>query len=361
MKNRKVIAIWLLIGCGIIASMMSIGAATRLTGSGLSIVKWDLVVGVVPPLNNQEWMKSFNEYKQSPQYKDVNKGMSLSSYKSIFWWEYFHRLLGRFIGLFFIGQLFYFYFKNMIKNPMVKKYIYILIGLGIVGSWGWFMVKSGLINVPRVSPYRLAIHLLLAFSLYTYVFWTAIDLILPFKKDNIRERYQNKFRTYSLIILGLLGVQILFGGLMSGLRASLYYPSFPLMNGHFIPDNMLVLSPFWVNFFENQNLVNFIHRTLPYIIGILIILFWWRGRSVFTSKRLIIANNLLVLALLLQITLGAFTVIHSLGNIPVGLGVAHQGGAVILLTVMLFMSNQLHDTKEIKDLVREVNINNIPV
>jgi len=356
MKNRKIIGIWLLIGCGIIATMMSIGAATRLTGSGLSIVKWDLVIGTVPPLTHQEWMKSFNEYKQSPQYKDVNKGMSLGAYKSIFWWEYFHRLLGRLIGIFFIGQLLYFYMKGMITRPIIKKYIYIITGLGIVGAWGWFMVKSGLINVPRVSPYRLAIHLLLAFSLYTFVLWTALNLILPHKEDNVPKEKREYFRKYSLVILTLLGIQILFGGLMSGLRASLFYPSFPLMNGHIIPDNMFALSPFWVNFFENQNFVNFVHRTLPYVIGILIIVFWWKGRKTFTSKRMIVAGNLLVIALFLQITLGALTVLNSIGNIPTGLGVMHQEGAVLLLTTMLFISNQLHASVRDEDVKIESKI-----
>lgn len=348
MENRKIVGIWLLIGCGIITIMMALGSATRLTGSGLSIVKWDLVSGIVPPLNHNEWVTLFNQYKHSPQYRDVNKGMSLSSYKSIFWWEYFHRLLGRFIGFFFIGQLLYFYFKGMIKKPMIKRYIYILIGLGIVGSWGWFMVKSGLINVPRVSPYRLAIHLFLAFSFYTFVFWTAMNMLLPNKNDNIPDNQRDYFRKFSLILLILLGVQILYGGFMSGLRAAIYYPSFPLFNGRLIPANLFTLTPFWRNFIENQNFVNLVHRILPLIIGLLIIAFWWKGRKVFRSKRMNVANNLLVFALLLQITLGALTVVNSnKGFIPVDFGVLHQQGAVLLLTIMLFISHQLHKTKNI--------------
>jgi len=341
MEDKKNIGTWLLIGCGIIAVMMSIGAATRLTGSGLSIVKWNLVVGTVPPLNHKAWMKSFDAYKKSPQYKDVNKGMTLKAYQSIFWWEYFHRLLGRLIGFFFIGQLIYFYMKGMITKSIIKRYIYILVGLGIVGGWGWFMVKSGLNTVPRVRPYRLAIHLSLAFSLYTYILWQGLNLVTSSKSDNVKESQQNSIRKLSVVILSLLGIQIFFGGLMSGLRASLYYPSFPLMNGHFIPNNMFALSPFWINFFENQNFVNFVHRTLPYIIGILIIIFWWRGRKAFTSKRMSIARNLLIIALFLQITLGALTVLHSKGSIPTVLGVMHQEGAVLLFTTMLFLYNQL--------------------
>lgn len=347
MKSDRFIAKWLLAGCVLIMAMVSIGAITRLTGSGLSIVEWNVVTGTVPPLNRAEWNKSFKEYKQSPQYKDVNSGMDLASFKSIFWWEYFHRLLGRFIGIFFIFQFVYFYYRKQLSRDMVKKYITIILGVGVVGAWGWFMVKSGLINVPRVSPYRLAIHLSLALTLLSFILWTALDLLYPQKSSDMKFESRITMKRLSTGVLVLLAFQIFFGGLMSGLRGAVTFHSFPLMDGRIIPLNMFFMKPFVVNFFENSNLVNFIHRTMPYVITILIFILWWKGHNDLKSTHLKIVINLLPLMVLVQITFGAVTVLNSYGTVPVFWGTIHQAGAEILLILVLIMTNQLQKQKNV--------------
>ncbi|HKI47030.1 MAG TPA: COX15/CtaA family protein [Balneolales bacterium] len=336
MTQKKKIAVWLWIGCGMIAIMVNIGAITRLTGSGLSIVHWDVVTGVIPPLTHHQWERAFRAYQQSPQYKLVNEGMTLSGFKAIFWWEFIHRLLGRTIGMYFIFQLIFFYWKGWLNKTLIRKYVAIILWVGVVGAWGWYMVKSGLINQPWVSPYRLTVHLILALSLFSYIFWNALTL---WRTDDpsVENTIPVFLKRIMSALLILFGVQIIYGGLMSGLHGALFFPTFPLMHGRLIPGDLFIISPFWRNFFENGNLVNAIHRTLPWFIAILIFVFAIKGLKSFSSKSIRTATGLLVAAVVLQITLGALTVINSTVHIPVFFAAAHQFGALIMLTLLLFI------------------------
>ncbi len=337
MSHEKKIAVWLWIGCVLIAIMVNIGAITRLTGSGLSIVHWDVVTGVVPPLTHHQWEQAFKAYQQSPQYELMNEGMTLAGFQSIFWWEFTHRLLGRTIGMFFIFQLIFFYWKGWLNRSLIKKYVIIILWVGVVGAWGWYMVKSGLINQPWVSPYRLTVHLILALSLFSYTFWNAMTL---WHSDSLPTNHNvpQNLKGLTLTILILFGIQIIYGGLMSGLHGALFFPTFPLMHGRLIPGDLFIISPFWKNFFENGNMVNAIHRTLPCIISILIVIYAKKGLHASRDKTFRFVIWLLIASVILQITLGALTVINSSVHIPVFFAAAHQFGALIMLTLLLIIS-----------------------
>jgi len=336
MSHEKKIAVWLFLGCALIAIMVNIGAITRLTGSGLSIVHWDVVAGAIPPLTHQQWEQAFKAYQQSPQYELLNKGMTLSGFQSIFWWEFIHRLLGRTIGMFFIFQLLFFYWKGWLSRSLIKRYVIIILWVGVVGAWGWYMVKSGLINQPWVSPYRLTVHLILALSLFSYIFWNALTLWHSDRSPELGEAPQN-LKRLTLIILVLFVIQIIYGGLMSGLHGALFFPTFPLMHGRLIPNDLFILSPFWKNFFENGNLVNAIHRTLPWILSVLVVILAVSGLRKFKDRKLRLSIWLLIDSPILQNTLGALTVINSTVHIPVFFAAAHQFGALIMLTLLLFI------------------------
>jgi len=334
---QKPIAIWLLACCFLVFAMVVVGGVTRLTESGLSIVEWQPIVGTMPPLGQKDWDELFEKYHQTPQYKKVNLGMSLDEFKGIFWWEYFHRLLGRVIGLAFFIPFLYFVVKRAIDRPLGLKLTGIFLLGGLQGAMGWYMVKSGLVDNPHVSQYRLTAHLGLAFLIYATMFWVALELLSPTVPwhGNIRLR---ALRRFSVAITSLIFIMILSGGFVAGIRAGFAYNTFPLMNGHFIPPEIFMLEPWYRNFFDNMATVQFDHRMIAWTLAILIPVFWYRSRSLPLSGSARFACSLLLIMLAIQIGLGISTLLLV---VPLPLAAAHQAGAVLLFTAALWVNHQL--------------------
>ncbi|MCW8855616.1 MAG: COX15/CtaA family protein [Gammaproteobacteria bacterium] len=336
-NDRKAIAIWLLICCATIFAMVVLGGVTRLTGSGLSMVQWEPIMGILPPLGQAEWQETFRLYQQFPEYKIKNYGMSLDEFKAIFWFEYSHRVLGRSIGMIFFFPMLYFFLRGKVEKTLKPKLITMFILGGLQGLMGWYMVKSGLVANPHVSQYRLTAHLALAFIVYAYIFWVAMDLLLP-QQNNSVITDKESLKKRSLILAVVVFITVLSGGFVAGLKAGMAYNTFPLMNGQLIPDGLLSLTPIWSNFFENVTTVQFDHRLLATILFISIPAFWFSSMKKNPPARLKLGLNLLLGMLAIQVTLGISTLLL---HVPVALAAAHQAGALILFTIMLFVAQQI--------------------
>jgi heme a synthase len=336
-NHHRAIALWLLICCITIFAMVVLGGVTRLTGSGLSMVEWEPLMGVLPPLNQAEWEMVFQKYQQYPEYQIKNSWMTLAEFKTIFWFEYAHRLLGRAIGLIFLIPLIYFMMKGKVDKPLIPKLVTMFILGGLQGLLGWYMVKSGLIDQPHVSQYRLTAHLGLAFLIYAYIFWVALDLLFPKPKpvsnDDIRS-----LKTFSWMVTGLIFITAMSGGFVAGLKAGLFYNTFPLMNGHWIPEGLFQMEPLWRNFFENITTVQFDHRLLATLLFILIPTLWFMAWRIQLSKRAHLGIHILLILLGIQITLGISTLLLI---VPVPLAASHQAGALVLLTAALFVNHEI--------------------
>ena len=327
--NNKVIY-WLLTGCILIFIMVVVGGITRLTHSGLSISNYKLISGVIPPMNDIEWQEAFDLYKQYPEYQKLNNHFNLQDFKDIYFWEWLHRVIGRFIGLVFLLPFIYFLITKQLSKPTITKSV-ILLGLGAFqGFMGWYMVKSGLVDNPDVSHYRLAAHLTTAFVTFAYTFWVALDLIYPHKK-NIHKEFRNFIR-FALVILLL---QIIYGAFVAGLDAGFIHNHWPMMSeGKFMHETVFIeQQPWYKNFFEGKSGVQFAHRILAYIVVFLIIAIWQKSKKLqLTSLQ---SNGIFSLLIVvgIQFLLGVFTILY---QVPVWLGVAHQVGAFILLSSMIF-------------------------
>ena len=317
--------------------MIILGGVTRLTGSGLSMVEWAPIMGILPPLNTSEWEKTFLLYQQYPEYQLKNFGMSLHDFKSIFWFEYGHRLLGRSIGIIFFLPFMFFLIRGKINKSLTPKLIAMFVLGGLQGLMGWYMVKSGLVNDPHVSQYRLTAHLGLAIVIYAYMFWVALDLLFP-KTSKQNENTDKNFSKLSLIIIGIVFITALSGGFVAGTHAGFAFNTFPLMDGRLIPVGLFEMTPLWRNFFENIVTVQFDHRVLATLLFIIIPLFWIKTRKVELTSSTHTSIHLLLAALILQITLGISTLLLV---VPVALAAAHQAGAIVLLTASLFVGHQL--------------------
>ncbi|SFN66830.1 COX15/CtaA family protein [Nitrosospira briensis] len=334
---QKPIAIWLLVCCALVFAMVVVGGVTRLTHSGLSIVEWQPIVGTMPPVSQSDWDELFEKYHQTPQYKKINLGMSLDEFKYIFWWEYFHRLLGRVIGLAFFFPFLYFIAKKAIDRPLGLKLTGIFILGGLQGGMGWYMVKSGLVDNPHVSQYRLTAHLGLAFAIYAAMFWVALDLLYPVGASLVNSKMRS-LRRFSIALTTLIFIMVLSGGFVAGIQAGLAYNTFPLMDGHIIPPELFMLEPWYLNFFDNMTTVQFDHRLIAWTLAILISIFWFRSRSVPLSGSARLACTLLLVMLAVQISLGISTLLLV---VPLSLAAAHQAGAVLLVTAALWVNHQL--------------------
>jgi len=334
--NDLYIIKWLNICCLMIFIMILVGGATRLTQSGLSMVNWKPLMGILPPINDNQWNESFDEYKKYPEYQNINQNMNLSEYKNIYYWEYAHRMLGRIIGLFFIIPFMIFYKKKYIDDKL-KKYLLLAIFLVISqGLLGWFMVKSGLVDNPHVSHYRLAAHLLLAFLLIGYIYWIKLDI-------EKKEKYtiSNKFLSIHIrIILIIYILQILFGAFIAGTKSGLLWNTFPLMEGKLIPDGLLAMNPFYVNFFENMKMFQFCHRLLGTIILIYSGWFFVSSQDEFYNKY----SGLLFMGFIIQFYIGIMTLLL---KVPIVLGILHQGVAVLLLLIIIHIKFLIINTQSI--------------
>ena len=335
-STRSSIVLWLLGTCFLIWLMIMLGGATRLTHSGLSIVEWKPIVGIIPPFTEMAWLVEFDKYKQFPEYQLVNFGMTLSEFKFIFFMEYAHRLLGRLIGLFFGLPLVYFWIRGYLNRPLKKAMIIVLL-LGIAqGFMGWYMVKSGLSKDPAVSHYRLTAHLILALILLGVLLWSAlITQDGPSSQDKKVPIIRKSTKIMIHISALFMTLTIIYGGFVAGLKAGKIYNTYPLMEGRFLPAEWNFMSPVMLNFIENPATVQWTHRTLAtltlgIIIAAMLRLLGERGLSTITRK----SAYLMMGIICTQFILGVITLLY---EVPVSLGTLHQGMGAIVLTMMLYI------------------------
>ncbi|MFD2824228.1 COX15/CtaA family protein [Lacinutrix iliipiscaria] len=329
-KDNKKVIYWLLTGCVLIFIMVVVGGITRLTHSGLSISNYKLISGTIPPMNDIEWQAAFDLYKQYPEYQKLNNHFSLEDFKDIYFWEWLHRVIGRFIGIVFFLPFLYFIITKQLTKPTIKKSIVLLILGGFQGFLGWYMVKSGLVDNPDVSHYRLAAHLTTAFITFAYTFWVALDLIFPNKKD-----INKRFRTLVRVGLGVLLLQIIYGAFVAGLDAGFIHNHWPMMSeGKFMHETVYIEHhPIYKNFIEGRSGVQFVHRILAYIVVFMVCIIWKKSRNLNLTHPQSFGINSLMILVVLQFLLGVLTIVL---RVPVWLGVTHQIGAFFLLSAMTF-------------------------
>jgi cytochrome c oxidase assembly protein subunit 15 len=341
--GHRAIAAWLLVCCALVFAMVVVGGVTRLTHSGLSIVEWQPIVGTLPPLGDAAWHEAFEKYKLTPEYRQVNHGMSLAEFKGIFWWEYFHRLLGRVIGVVFFVPLAWFWARGRLDRPLAWKLAGIFALGGLQGAMGWYMVMSGLVDDPRVSQFRLTAHLAIAVLIFATMLWVAMDLLAPRMTADLDASRTTRptpgsVRRLDWWITGVVGYMVVTGGFVAGIRAGKAYNTFPLMQGHIVPPEIFMIEPWWQNFFYNMATVQFDHRLGAWALAFLVPWLWLRVRKDAVSPRGRLAANLLLAAVIVQIALGITALLLA---VPVALGAAHQGGAVVLLAAALFANHSL--------------------
>jgi cytochrome c oxidase assembly protein subunit 15 len=312
-RSSRLVATWLLIGVGMTVIQVALGGITRLTGSGLSITQWDVITGSLPPLNEQQWMVEFTKYRQTPQFQLLNFEFTLSDFKFIFFWEWFHRLWARTIGLVFAFGFVWFLVKKHFKKEMITPLLVLFLLGALQGAIGWIMVASGLTgDAVYVKPTRLALHFIFALGLLCYCFWFALQLLV--KKESIIQ--QPKLRKWNIAILAILVVQLIYGALMAGHKAATVAPTWPSINGDLVPATLFIDEPFLLNFIDNKILIHFIHRGLAYLILILIL--YWSMQLIRTKGSVLFEKTkrwplYLVLA---QVALGIASVLTSTGIVP---------------------------------------------
>ncbi|MCP4471695.1 MAG: heme A synthase [Gammaproteobacteria bacterium] len=331
-NNDRAVMRWLQLCLVLIFTMVILGGVTRLTGSGLSMVTWH-PTGVLPPLTTEQWLAEFQLYQQFPEYQKLNRDMSLDGFKSIFWFEYSHRMLGRLIGLVFLLPFVYFCLRKMIKPGLTPRLLVMFVLGGLQGVLGWYMVKSGLVSNPHVSQYRLSAHLLSAILIYGFILWTIFNLAVAKPYCRLAESRVAAWRKASLALVALVLLTIVSGGFVAGLKAGLIYNTFPLMGSKLIPEGIGALSPWYLNPLENLVTVQFDHRWLAVSLGLLLITWYLRGRSRFDEPGLQRSFKLVGMMVIVQLVLGIATLLL---QVPVLLGALHQAGALLLFSVLLF-------------------------
>jgi cytochrome c oxidase assembly protein subunit 15 len=336
-KARRQVATWLFICAAMVFSILVVGGVTRLTHSGLSIVEWQPIVGIVPPLSDEDWEQTFEKYKQTPEYRLVNHRMTVDEFKTIFWWEYWHRVLGRTVGFVFLLPFLYFLLRRKTDGSLNLQLAGIFVLGGLQGAMGWYMVKSGLVDDPRVSQYRLTAHLAIAFLIFTAMMWVGLGLLSRRGGGLFDERVRRLQRGGFWLAL-LVFYMVVTGGFVAGIRAGKAYNTFPLMNGHLVPPEIFLIDPWYLNFFNNMATVQFDHRLGAWLLAFLVPWFWYRVRGAAVGARAKLAAHLTLLWLAVQIILGIATLLLA---VPVALGAAHQGGAMILLALVLWLNHEL--------------------
>jgi len=337
----KPLRIWLIAGLIMVLGQVVIGGVTRLTGSGLSITKWEIVTGSLPPIGEQAWNEAFDLYKATPQYQKINAGMSLPEFKYIYFWEYFHRLWARLMGFVFVIPFIIFWRKGWIDRYLFLRLSTVIVLAALAASFGWIMVASGLDNRPWVNAYKLTLHLSIGLTLYGYLLWTTLGTFYP-EGSMVRDRNVNK---WAKIMTLVLAIQIVLGGIMSGMKAGLFYPTWPDMNGEFIPALLFDASQWNVDNFVHYDqtpfmsaLIQVLHRFTAYALTIIVIIYFIKAKKV-AAPKIFHANLYLLITMLgIQVVLGILTVVYCVGFVPVALGVMHQAGAVLLLTAALFQN-----------------------
>jgi cytochrome c oxidase assembly protein subunit 15 len=338
-RAHRGVAVWLLICCAVVFAIVVVGGVTRLTHSGLSITEWQPIVGTIPPLSDADWNAAFAKYQLTPEYQQVNKGMTLSEFQRIFWYEYFHRLLGRLVGVVFLLPFLWFLARRKIP-PGYGIPFGVIFALGAAqGALGWYMVQSGLVADPRVSQFRLTAHLGLAFLIFAAMFWAALSLLSPQRADGHADRALSSTRYFAAAVACLVFLQAMSGGMVAGIRAGFAYNTFPLMNGAIVPAEILSFDPAWKNFFYNMATVQFVHRLLALLLAFAVPLLWWKvARAERVPRGARVGAHLLLAMLAIQVTLGILTLVLV---VPLPLAALHQAGAVLLFAFALNLVHAL--------------------
>ncbi|MEE2860406.1 MAG: heme A synthase [Pseudomonadota bacterium] len=330
---RRAIRLWLMVLFAMVLAMIVVGGATRLTGSGLSITEWAPVTGTIPPMNAADWQREFDAYRQIPQYQEVNRGMSLTDFQYIYWWEWSHRLLGRLVGLVWALGFLFFWATSRIPAGWTPRLLALGALGGLQGAIGWWMVSSGLTEgMVRVASYRLATHLGIAFVIFGLITWYVLHLSRS-EAELLRARRAGEAKLFSMStgLMHLAFLQILLGALVAGIDAGRTYTGWPTMGGEWIPSAIWDPVLGWRNFFENPALVQFVHRMTGYLLAIFAVVVWLRARR---SPHPVTrgAFTVMIVALAVQIGLGIMNVIHAS---PLHLALTHQFGAVVLFAMIL--------------------------
>lgn len=334
--NARKVGIWLALCALMVFMMMQIGAITRLTESGLSMAEWRPLIGWIPPMTDAEWARIFDLYQGTSQYSLANSGMSVEEFKTIFWWEYIHRVWGRTIGLVFALPFFWFLLRRQIPSGL-GRHLAALLGLGAVqGVIGWWMVKSGFVDRTDVSQYRLAVHLGMAFFILGYLVWVSVFLLKPV--EQARAAVSRGFRRLGAMAHAIIFFTVLSGALVAGLNAGFAYNDWPFMNGNFIPENYFWLKPWWLNFFETIQAVQFNHRTFAYATAAVVASLWLWSRKKDLAPRARLSINALATMLVIQLSLGISTLMLV---VPTPLAVAHQAGAALTFVISLWVMIEL--------------------
>ncbi len=335
--RRRIVAYWLLTVCLMVFAMIVLGGVTRLTHSGLSMVDWKPLTRWLPPMSQAEWQHLFDLYRQSPEYLKINVFMDLAGFKSIFWLEFLHRLWGRFIGIVFVVPALLFFLLRWVDWRLGRNMMGMFILGGLQGVLGWYMVKSGLVDDPDVSQYRLTAHLGAALLILGYMLWVAMSLLRPERHPTWKGTGRPPW-SFAVALVVLVFVTALSGGFVAGLDAGLTYNTFPLMDGDLVPDGIYATTPFWLAAFEDVTTVQFDHRILAEITFVLVVLFWWRSRGGGLSARAQSTANALALAAAVQVILGITTLLLV---VPVSIAALHQAGAVVLYSTALWAAHAL--------------------
>ena len=336
--NDRAIASWLLLCAVLIFSMVILGGVTRLTGSGLSMVNWHPINGVIPPLTELAWQEEFANYQQSPEFTKINRDMTVDGFKQIFLFEYSHRILGRLIGLIFLLPFLYFFFTKKIRPGLTPQLVVMFFLGGLQGLLGWYMVKSGLVDNPHVSQYRLTAHLIAAILIYAYILWTAMSLLSRNPRVTRAESSNPGLRRAVHYLLLMVVVTILSGGFVAGLKAGLIFNTFPLMDGQWVPPGIATLNPWYLNLFENMVTVQFDHRLLAISTGVLLLVYWLFSKFQNFDGSTSRSFNIVAFMVIVQVTLGISTLLL---HVPVWLAASHQAGALLLFTAVLFNMHKL--------------------
>jgi heme a synthase len=336
--EHRTVALWLLACCTLLFAMIIVGGVTRLTHSGLSITEWQPIVGTLPPLSAADWNDAFTKYQATPEYAQVNRGMTLEAFKNIFWWEYVHRLLGRAIGVVFFVSLVWFVARDKIPPGYAPRLFAIFVLGGLQGVLGWYMVQSGLVDDPRVSQLRLTAHLGLAFLIFGVMFWTALSLLRSPPDRAVRRA--GSLSWFATGLVAVVFVMALSGGLVAGIRAGFAYNTFPLMNAQLVPPEIMSIDPWYQNFYNNMATVQFDHRAMALLLAVAILWYWWRiHRSDAAGPRARRAATLLLAMLTIQIALGVLTLLLV---VPIPFAAAHQAGAILVFAAALNAAHAAH-------------------
>ncbi|QYJ67450.1 COX15/CtaA family protein [Flavobacterium litorale] len=337
MKRNKAVITWLLAGCVLVFIMVVVGGITRLTNSGLSMTDWHLVTDTFPPTSEEKWNEAFEEYKKFPEYQKINihNDFTMDDYKFIYFWEWFHRFIGRIIGIVFIIPFIYFLIRKKLDKATISKCIILLLMGGFQGFLGWFMVKSGLIDHPDVSHYRLALHLTFAFITFAYTLWVALDLIYPERKTPV-----TTLKKIARVALVILIIQIIYGGFVAGLGAGLVHNTWPLMSdGQLVHDSVFIeKKSLLLNLTEGKSGVQLVHRTIAYIVVGMIVFLYIKSKKFNLNQQQKSGLNALVVIVFIQFALGVFTLLL---RVPLWLGLAHQVVAFFLLSAMVYTLHRL--------------------